>query len=80
MENLTEVGEKVVWVVSDYSECSIYQGSHRFNEIQQDDYLWKFVLISGRKSPQQNIRVIRGICGFKGKAHISTNFYELFVG
>ena len=32
----------VVWGVSDYSECSecsIYQGSHGFNEIQQEDYL-----------------------------------------
>ena len=23
------------------------KGSHRFNEIQQDDYLWEFVLIRG---------------------------------
>ena len=42
----------VVWGVSDYSECSecsIYQGSHRFNEIQQEDNLWEFVLIRGKK-------------------------------
>ena len=25
------------------------KGSHRFNEIQQDDYLWEFVLIRGKK-------------------------------
>ena len=56
------------------------KGSHRFNEIQQDDYLWEFVLIRGYKSPQQNISVIRGICGFKAKPQISTNFHELFVG
>ena len=24
-------------------------GSHRLNEIQQDDYLWEFVLIRGKK-------------------------------
>ena len=28
----------------------IYQSSHRFNEIQQKDYLWEFVLICGRKN------------------------------
>ena len=55
------------------------KGSHRFNEIQQDDYLWEFVLIRGKKSPQQIICVIRGICGFKAKPQISTNFHELFV-
>ena len=54
-------------------------GSHRLNEIQQDDYLWEFVLIRVRKSSQQNICVIRGICGFKAKPQISTNFHELFV-
>ena len=54
------------------------KGSHRFNEIQQDDYLWEFVLIRVRKSSQQNICVIRGICGFKAKPQISTNFYKLF--
>ena len=54
-------------------------GSHRLNEIQREDYLWKFVLIRGYKSPQQNISVIRGICGFKAKPQISTNFHELFV-
>ena len=56
------------------------KGSHRFNEIQREDYLWKFVLIRVRKSSQQNICVIRGICGFKAKPQISTNFHELFVG
>ena len=56
------------------------KGSHRLNEIQQEDYLWKFVLIRVRKSSQQNICVIRGICGFKAKPQISTNFHELFVG
>ena len=55
-------------------------GSHRFREIQQEDYLWKFVLIRVRKSSQQNICVIRGICGFKAKPQISTNSHELFVG
>ena len=38
------------------------------------DYLWQ------KKSPQQIIRVIRGICGFKANPHINTNFHELFVG
>ena len=59
--------------------CS--KGSHGFNEIQQDDYLWEFVVVCGwKKSLQQNVRLIRGICGFKGKPQISTNFHELFVG
>ena len=54
-------------------------GSHRLNEIQREDYLWKFVLIRVRKSSQQNICVIRGIRGFKATPQISTNFHELFV-
>ena len=52
----------------------------RLTRIQREDYLWEFVLIRGYKSPQQNISVIRGICGFKAKPQISTNFHELFVG
>ncbi len=40
------------------------KGSHGFREIQQDDYLWEFVLI----------------CGFKANSQISTNSHELFVG
>ena len=40
-------------------------GSHGFNETQREDYLWKFVVVCGwKKSLQQNICVIRGICGF----------------
>ena len=68
------------WEISRMLCSFASKGSHRFNEIQQDDYLWKFVLIRGYKSPQQNISVIRGICGFKAKPQISTNFHELFVG
>ncbi len=33
-------------------------------QIQREDYLWKFVLICGRKIFTKNIRVICGICGF----------------
>ena len=40
-----------------------YQGSHRFNEIQQEDYSWKFVLICGWFFRTQIARIIR-ICGF----------------
>ena len=39
--NLTEAGG---WGVS---ECSDFKSSHRFNEIQREDYLWEFVLICG---------------------------------
>ena len=77
MENLTEVGG---WKISRMLCSFASNGSHRFREIQQEDYLWKFVLIRGYKSPQQIISVIRGICGFKAKPQISTNFHELFVG
>ena len=38
VENLTEALRFVVFV-----------GSHGFREIQQEDYLWEFVLIRGRK-------------------------------
>ncbi len=38
------------------------KGSHRFNELQQEDYLWKFV---AEKSLQKNICVIREIRGSK---------------
>ena len=75
VENLTEVGG---WEISRMLCSFASKGSHRFNEIQQEDYLWKFVLIRVRKSSQQNICVIRGICGFKAKPQISTNFYKLF--
>ena len=68
------------WKISRMLCSFASNGSHRLNEIQQDDYLWEFVLIRGYKSPQQNISVIRGICGFKAKPQISTNFHELFVG
>ena len=70
VENLTEALRFVVFFVD----------SHGFREIQREDDLWKFVLIRGYKSPQQIICVIRGICGFKAKPQISTNFHELFVG
>ena len=43
-------------------------GSHGFNEIQQEDYLWKFVLIRGLALKSQISRITRiffgGICGF----------------
>ena len=68
------------WEISRMLCSFASKGSHRFNEIQREDYLWKFVLIRVRKSSQQNICVIRGICGFKAKPQISTNFHELFVG
>ena len=43
--------------------------------------LWEFGVVCGwEKSLQQNIRVIRGICGFKAKPQISTNFHKLFCG
>ena len=67
------------WKISRMLCSFASKGSHRFNEIQREDYLWKFVLIRVRKSSQQNICVIRGICGFKAKPQISTNFHELFV-
>ena len=63
-------------IVKAHADLALWEflGSHRFNEIQQDDYLWEFVLIRVRKSSQQNICVIRGICGFKAKPQISTNY------
>ena len=33
------------------------KGSHRFNEIQREDYLWKFVEICGRKNLYKKIFV-----------------------
>ena len=62
------------WEISRMLCSFASKGSHRFNEIQREDYLWEFVLIRGYKSPQQNISVIRGICGFKAKPQISTNY------
>ena len=32
--------------------------SRRFNEIQQEDYLWKFVGICGRKIPLASIAIL----------------------
>ena len=52
-----------------------FVGSHGFREIQQEDYLWEFVLIRGRKNLyKKNICVIRGICGFKANPQIFTDY------
>ena len=80
---LTQISQGFpLWVgnLTDALRSFASKGSRRFREIQQEDYLWEFVLIRGKKSSQQNICVIRGICGFKAKPQISTNFHELFVG
>ena len=41
MLNLTELGRKVVGIseCSEYSECSDFQSSHKFNKIQQKNNL-----------------------------------------
>ena len=52
-------------------------------QIQRDSTRRLFVGIcvnSWLKNLRKNIRVIRGICGFKATPQISTNFYKLFVG
>ena len=40
-----------LWVgnLTDALRSFASNGSHRLNEIQQDDYLWEFVLIRGKK-------------------------------
>ena len=38
------------WEISRMLCSFASKGSHRFNEIQQDDYLWEFVLIRVRKN------------------------------
>ena len=40
-----------LWVgnLTDALRSFASKGSHRLNEIQQDDYLWEFVLIRGKK-------------------------------
>ena len=55
----------------------------RLTQIQRDSTRRLFVGIcvnSWLKNLRKNIRVIRGICGFKATPQISTNFYKLFVG
>ena len=37
------------WEISRMLCSFASKGSHRFNEIQQDDYLWEFVVIRGKK-------------------------------
>ena len=49
----------------------------RLTRIQREDYLWEFVLIRGYKSPQQNISVIRGICGFKANTQIFMGHFRV---
>ena len=73
-------------VICAIAYCGRHESSHiikahadstRFNEIQQEDYLWEFGVVCGWvKSLQQNICVIRRICGFKAKPQISTNFHK----
>ncbi len=38
------------WEISRMLCSFASKGSHRFNEIQQEDYLWEFVLIRVRKN------------------------------
>ena len=38
------------WEISRMLCSFASKGSHRFNEIQREDYLWKFVLICGEKN------------------------------
>ena len=40
-----------LWVenLTDALSSFASNGSHRFNEIQREDYLWEFVLIRGKK-------------------------------
>ena len=55
----------------------------RLTRIQRNSTRRLFVEIcvnSWQKNLRKNIRVIRGICGFKATPQISTNFYKLFVG
>ena len=37
------------WEISRMLCSFASKGSHRFNEIQREDYLWEFVLIRGKK-------------------------------
>ena len=60
MINLTEIGRKVVGI-SECSEYSDFQSSHRSNKIQQKNNLWKFVLICGL-SKTRNPRFFCLIC------------------
>ena len=67
--------------------CTIaYCGRHESSHIikaHTDSTRRLFVEIcvnSWLKNLRKNIRVIRGICGFKATPQISTNFYKLFVG
>ena len=65
------------WEISRMLCSFASKGSHRLNEIQQDDYLWEFVVVCGwKKFLQQNIRVICEICGFKA----SHKFSQIICG
>ena len=65
------------WEISRMLCSFASKGSRRFREIQQEDYLWEFVLIRGKKSSQQNISVIRGICGFKANPQIFMGHFRV---
>ena len=45
------------WEISRMLCSFASKGSHRFNEIQREDYLWKFVEICGRKNLYKKIFV-----------------------
>ena len=51
------------WEISRMLCSFASNGSHRFNEIQQEDYLWKFVLIYGFKASHKFSRIICGLNG-----------------
>ena len=48
------------WEISRMLCSFASNGSHRFNEIQQEDYLWKFVLICGFKASHKLTQIILG--------------------
>ena len=48
-------------IVKAHADLALWEflGSHRFNEIQQDDYLWEFVVVCGLALKPQISRITR---------------------
>ena len=66
------------WGMSEYTECSNFQSSHRFNKIQQKNPC-KFVQICGRKKhPNKSQRVNKStgqrVIGYGGFKKIGENW------
>ena len=63
------------WGMSEYTECSNFQSSHRFNKIQQKNP-WKIVQICGWKKHPKKSQQVNESTGQRAYEAISRKFED----